>query len=636
MISAIRRRELVDTLTAVAVRAMSLLVLAAVVGMLMQLLMAVLPLAQVPVLEPSTTTVRPIPLVGPASDSAPAWVPKQVAGAQWQVFNGHGMWFSIDEHGVLNGQVVKLSSENFGITDYAMPQLKVGPNAALGLVNSPRSSLLILEASGAYTFYDLWGNALYAGHTANYQTIHILPGNAGFLGVSRSNIDHWHWVRENEGPVFSLRQQMQFEGEVGDVVIDPAGERVLVVLGLKQLEIRSVLSGKQIVEMTLPEDPESVFWIDNQRFGVSFSQGQGSQARGSNWKIIGDIDQIDASRLFEPLVYPGYSQASSVWQPLSSTVGNPAKLNIVPLLVGTFKTAVLALIFAVPIATGAATFVGYFMAPRYRNRIKPVIEMIAAFPTVVIGAIFAVAVVPFFLGTLAQLLGALLVTPCAIALIAYVLHLNGGALSHTDKHSSLAIVLVLPGILVIALGAWIGLQVESHFFSGDLMAFLGVNIGLDYQSHNSLLVAIAMGFAIIPSVFTVAEDAINGVPRSLGSGSLALGASHWQTFSKVVLPVALPGIIAAVLLGFGRAIGETMILLMLSGNAAEAGFNPFTAVRSIAATLAIELPDAAVASAHFQVLVLAALMLFAVTFVFNTVAQVLKRRLLSRIGQIHS
>jgi phosphate transport system permease protein len=94
--------------------------------------------------------------------------------------------------------------------------------------------------------------------------------------------------------------------------------------------------------------------------------------------------------------------------------------------------------------------------------------------------------------------------------------------------------------------------------------------------------------------------------------------------------------IAAVLLGFGRAIGETMILLLLSGNAADAGFNPFTAVRSIAATLAIELPDAAVASTHFQVLVLAALMLFAVSFVFNTIAQVLKRRLMNRIGQVLS
>ncbi len=429
---------------------------------------------------------------------------------------------------------------------------------------------------------------------------------------------------------------MHFAAEVADVVVDPTGERILILLGNKQLQVRSLLSGREIVEVSLLERADKAFWLDSHQFGISFSQTQDSQAQANVWKIVGDIDQIGAQRLFQPLVYPGYNQASSVWQPLSSTVGNPIKLNVVPLLLGTFKTAVLALFFAVPIATGAATFVGYFMAPRYRNRIKPIIEMIAAFPTVVIGAIFAVAVVPFFLGILSQLLGALLLTPVAIALMAYVMHGNGGTPMHSDKHSSLAIVLVLPGGLVIALGAWLGVQIETYFFSGDLMGFISKTSGLDYQSHNSFLVAIAMGFAIIPSVFTVAEDAVNSVPRSLGAGSLALGASQWQSFSQVVLPVALPGMIAAVLLGFGRAIGETMILLLLSGNAADAGLNPFTAVRSIAATLAIELPDAAVASAHFQVLVLAALMLFAVTFVFNTMAQLLRRRLMNRVGQVHS
>lgn len=615
---------------------MSLLVLAAVAGMLIQLLLAVVPLAKTPRLEPSITTANPASVTLQAADPVPDWLPSYASDANWQVAGDRGIWFVIDERGILNGQVLQLDSAGLAPNYLAIGPLKVGPKTKVSLVNSPRSSLLVLEASGAYTFYDYWGNARYRGHTANYQAIHILPGDAGFLGVDHTRIDHWHWVREGGTPVFSLRQQMHFAAEVADVVIDPTGERILTLLGNKQLQVRSILSGRQIVEVSVSGRADKAYWLDSHQFGVSFSQTDDSQARANAWRMTGNIDQIGAQRLFQPLVYPGYSQASSIWQPLSSTVGNPIKLNVLPLLLGTFKTAVLALLFAVPIATGAATFVGYFMAPRYRNRIKPVIEMIAAFPTVVIGAIFAVAVVPFFLGALSQLLGALFVTPVAIALMAYALHRIGGTLSHTDRHSSLAIVLILPGGLVIALGAWLGLQIERLFFNGDLMRFVSATSGLDYQSHNSLLVAIAMGFAIIPSVFTVAEDAINSVPRSLGAGSLALGASQWQSFFHVVLPIALPGMIAAVLLGFGRAIGETMILLLLSGNAADAGFNPFTAVRSIAATLAIELPGAAVASTHFQVLVLAALMLFAVTFVFNTIAQVLKRRLMNRIGQVLS
>jgi len=625
MISASKRRLLADRLTAVGVRATSLLVLAAVVGMLLQLIVAALPLMRTPEVELNNSAE----LVQQSSETIPNWVPRDQRDARWQVLGERGLWFAIGPSGLLSGQVGGLAGQDLDPIDYTLPPLDIGKDAALSLVNSPRNSLLIVQASGQYSFRDGTGTVSFTGQTAPFDRVHILPGDAGFLGVKQNIIEHWHWVRAGDIPLFRLRQRMQLAAGVNAVAIDPAAERILALLDNDTLEVRSILSGENIVSVSLAETAEHAYWVDRHQIGVAFSQGH-----FQHWKIAGDINGIDAARLLQPIVYPGYPEARSVWQPLSATLGNPAKLNVVPLLLGTFKTAALALLFAVPIATGAATFVGYFMTPSYRNRIKPIIEMIAAFPTVVIGAIFAVSVAPSFWTLSAHWLGALLVTPCAIALAAFVFNHWGSTATRDGWLSKLPLLLVLPGCALIALGSWLGYSIESRVWDGNLIAFLALKTGLDHQSHNSLLVAFAMGFAIIPSIFTVAEDAINSVPRSLGAGSLALGASQWQSFASVVLPVALPGIVAAVLLGFGRAIGETMILLMLSGNAPNTGLNPFTAVRSIAATLAIELPDAAVASAHFQVLILVALLLFAVSFVFNTIAQLLKRRLMTRMGQV--
>lgn len=629
MRSATSRRRLSDRLIAIGVRAMSLLVLAAVAGMLMQLLLAALPLAQTPIAEQRTDAAFGVQPMDQSDDKIPAWAPPHIPDVNWQILDQRGLWFSAED-GVLRGQVVNLSSPGGASIEYELERLGASVNAKFRLANAPRDSLLHIEPSGYFTVRDAVGAVLFQGQTAAYDSIQILPGAAGFLGVNQTTIDHWHWVRQEGQPAFVQRLRMSLPTDVDSIIVDPTGERFLAVLADFRLEVRSILSGKLVVAVESPLPVAAVYWLDKNQFALKTVQGDFQR-----WVIKGDVDGIDRDRLFAPMTYPGYPEPAAVWQPLSSSLGNPAKLNILPLLVGTFKTALLALLFAVPVATGAAAFVGYFMVPSYRNTIKPIIEMIAAFPTVVIGAIFALAVAPLFLSLSAQFVGALIVTPCAIALMSVIWRFWGTSHPQTRGLSALPLLLALPGCMLILLGAWLGSYAEQHFFGGDFIADVTGSVGLGYQSHNSMLVALAMGFAIIPSIFTVAEDAINAVPRSLGAGSLALGASHWQSFSSVVLPVALPGIIAAVLLGFGRAVGETMILLMLSGNAADMSLNPFSAVRSVAATLAIELPDAALASAHFQVLVLAALLLFAVSFAFNTVAQLFKRRLLRRIGQVN-
>jgi len=151
--------------------------------------------------------------------------------------------------------------------------------------------------------------------------------------------------------------------------------------------------------------------------------------------------------------------------------------------------------------------------------------------------------------------------------------------------------------------------------------------GTGFSQRNSLVVGFMMGFAVIPIIFTIAEDALSNVPRELTSASLALGASRWQTALHVVLPTGSAGIFSACMIGFGRAVGETMIVLMATGNTAVMDFNIFTGFRALSANIAVELPEAPHGGTLYRALFLGAFLLFAFTFAINTVAEVLRQHL---------
>ena len=177
-------------------------------------------------------------------------------------------------------------------------------------------------------------------------------------------------------------------------------------------------------------------------------------------------------------------------------------------------------------------------------------------------------------------------------------------------------------------------QLEILLFDGDIRHWIINDLGVAYDQRNALVVGVAMGFAVIPTVFSIAEDAIFSVPRHLSNGSLALGATPWQTLVGVVIPTASPGIFSALMIGFGRAVGETMIVLMATGNTPIMDINIFEGMRTLAANIAVEVPEAEVASTHYRVLFLAALVLFLFTFIFNTVAEVIRQRLREKYGNI--
>jgi phosphate transport system permease protein len=179
--------------------------------------------------------------------------------------------------------------------------------------------------------------------------------------------------------------------------------------------------------------------------------------------------------------------------------------------------------------------------------------------------------------------------------------------------------------VILIVGGWCGVSVASTLPGGSLGGFLATQ-GITLSYFNSLLVGLILALAITPTIFSVAEEAIHSVPQNLSSGALALGSTPWQSYRDIVLPLAMPGMIAAVMIGFGRAAGETVILLMLSGNAGVIDSNIFEGLRSVSASLALELPEAPRNSSHYHVLFVMGLLLFACTFAINTAAELIKDR----------
>jgi phosphate transport system permease protein len=191
----------------------------------------------------------------------------------------------------------------------------------------------------------------------------------------------------------------------------------------------------------------------------------------------------------------------------------------------------------------------------------------------------------------------------------------------------LVIPVVLAGVgLAFAIGGWL----EARLLGGDYRSWLQSVFGVTYDQRNSIVVGLAMGFAVIPVIFTIAEDSLSNVPPHLTAGSLALGANRWQTAVRVVLPSASPGIFSAVMIGFGRAVGETMIVLMATGNTPLMSWSAFNGFRALSANVAVELPEAPEGGTLFRVLFVAALLLFVMTFLVNTAAEVVRQRLRQR------
>jgi phosphate transport system permease protein len=292
------------------------------------------------------------------------------------------------------------------------------------------------------------------------------------------------------------------------------------------------------------------------------------------------------------------------------------------------------MLFAVPLAIMSAIYTAYFMNPRMREVVKPAIELMGALPTVILGFLAGLWLAPLIESDLVSVLLFFLLVPTAVLLAAWVWSRMPEGVRHRVPDGYEALLLVPVICLACILAMTIGPGIEDAFFGGNAPQWVTQHLGLRYDQRNSLVVGIAMGFAVVPIIFSISEDAIVGVPKHLTVGSLALGATPWQTLTRVVLLTASPGIFSAVMIGLGRAVGETMIVLMATGNTPVINFNIFEGFRALSANTAVEMPESEVNSTHYRILFLASLILFLFTFVFNTVAEIVRHRLRAKYSHL--
>ncbi len=353
-----------------------------------------------------------------------------------------------------------------------------------------------------------------------------------------------------------------------------------------------------------------------------------------NWGLENNHPETNMKTLFGKVWYEGYPKPEFVWQSTGGTDDFEPKLSLTPLVFGTLKGAIYALALAIPLSIFAALCVSQFMHPSLRNTIKPIIEVMAALPSVVLGFFAGLWLAPHVEKVIPAVFTIPIVLTVFTFLSVFVWQRLPRSIIGRFKVGTELFFLVPAIIIGLLVSFWLNAPLESAIFGGDYKQWFYNVLGLQYDQRNSLIIGFAMGFAVIPIIFTISEDSLSSVPKHLQAGSLALGANRWQTAVRVILPTASPGIFSAIMIGLGRAIGETMIVLMATGNTPIMDWSIFNGFRALSANIAVEIPEAPHGGTLYRVLFLAALLLFFFTFIVNTAAELVRQRLRKKYGQL--
>jgi len=530
---------------------------------------------------------------------------------------------------------VSIEREDFSLPSIAFPVRQL-------LVTESLRHLFAIDVEGTVYHFDISNR----GNPRLIDTHQLVPegiqvtaaeflvgGRSLIVGGSDGSLTQWFLVRDDAGEQ-QLTEIRRFRSHDAAITfIEPEYSRKGFLAGDTggTLGLHYATSGASLKFLKVADSAISRIAISpiNSRALVKSEESERLQVMA----IDNPHPQTTLSALWGRVWYEGQEQPDFVWQSSSADDAFESKFSLVPLSVGTLKAAFFAMLLATPLAVAGALYTAYFMSAPMRKIVKPSIELMEALPTVILGFLAGIWLAPYIENNLPLVVTSAFLIPIGI-LIAGYLWSRAPQSWRTSIPEGWEAALLIP--VVIALG-WFCITsspwIEVAFFDGSMRQWL-TDAGIPYDQRNALIVGMAMGFAVIPTIFSIAEDAVFNVPKHLTQGSLALGATRWQTMVGVVLLTASPGIFSAIMIGFGRAVGETMIVLMASGNSPIVNFNLFEGMRTLAANIAVELPETAVGSTHFRVLFLSALVLLSFTFVLNTLAEVVRQRLRKRYASL--
>jgi len=510
------------------------------------------------------------------------------------------------------------------------------------LLDGSMRNLYVVSKSGTTEYYNIADieNPVKVQHVnmldsnESLTTVRFLLGNYSLmLGTDKGNIIQWFPVRDkqNEFALHEIRKFSAGTAPIHTIAIEKARKGFATTDSNGQFNLYHSTAERHLNSTQVSEGEAGFVVLSNRANGALVETQSGDLV---HYLIDNQHPDVSFSSLWGKVWYEGYEKPDYVWQSSSASSDFEPKFSMTPLTFGTIKAALYSMLFAVPIAVLAAIFTAFFMDKQTRQWIKPSVELIEALPTVILGFLAGLWLAPHMEANLPGFFAFLVVIPLGIILF-------GFAWSRLPRAYRLMVpvgkraVLMVP--VVFFLG-WLAMAlsdpIQNAFFDGDMRHWLTFSAGIDFDQRNAMVIGFAMGFALIPTIFSVTEDAIYNVPAYLVNGSLALGASGWQTLVGVVIPTASPGIFSAIMLGFGRGVGETMIVLMASGNTPLMEVNIFEGMRTLAANLAVEMPEAAVDSSHYRVLFLSGLVLFIFTFAFNTLAEVVRQRMRRKYGNL--
>lgn len=514
-------------------------------------------------------------------------------------------------------------------------QLPVPNEATHLLLDVEQRELYVAEQGGLLAYYNITDKAVpvlvqrvqVLAPPAEITSLSFLSGGISLLvGDSQGGIAQWFPVRDSKNN-YTLEKAREFDSQSAPIAhLAPEYFRkgFLAADADGYLGIYHATAHRNVKLAQLGAGDLTQLAIAPRADAMLVEDGAGV---AQFWRIDNPHPEISWSSVWGKVWYESRGQPEHIWQSSSASSDFEPKFSLTPLAYGTLKAAFYAMLFAVPMAIMGAVYTAYFMSARMRGIVKPAIEIMEALPTVVLGFLAGLWFAPFVEQNLPGMFLCLLLLPLGILGAAYIWNRLPARIRHKVPEGWEAALLLPVLIAAAALAFGLSKPLEIALFAGNMPLWLTNELGIAYDQRNSLVVGIAMGFAVIPTIFSISEDAIYGVPKHLTTGSLALGATPWQTVVRVALLTASPGIFSAVMIGLGRAVGETMIVLMATGNTAIMDLNIFEGFRALSANIAVEMPESEVGGTHYRLLFLAALVLFIATFMFNTVAELVRQKL---------